>query len=131
MWIGGLATLVVIRVAALRTLGTEENIDLFQAIGGLWGRVAGASLIMVCISGGLLAGTPRAWAGWQAACAILICGLALATAGGVLQARHLTQARRHAADHRLGREVALARVLRALIACLTIAIVVCTAWGVS
>ncbi len=95
-WIGGLPTPLVVRRAAMATLGEADNVALFRAIGRSYGKVAGASLIVAAAAGAWLCGAPSTWERWQATCAVFLVLLMLATAAGVRHARSLTRLRQAA-----------------------------------
>jgi len=124
IWTGGMVAVTVATTAARRTLGPEEQVRFFRALGRRYGITAGLALTIFAITGLALAGAPAGYTATQTAVAAL-------TAIGVINARAVQRLRAQAladpADaplaSRLRSTARTATALRAAIALVTLAAV--------
>jgi len=129
VWIGGYATAIVVARVASRTLGRSERVAFFRLFGRVYGIVTGAALVVGIVVGAVLL-RQHAWDGLMTTAAVLAAAIIAATVIGVVQARHMTRLRAHAAQHRDDPQAAArvrrggrnAAVLRGLIGALSLAL---------
>ena len=129
VWVGSLAALAVVTRVARETLDPATRVAFFRALGRRYGIVGGLALAIAIGTGGaLLAGEP--WTAELSVLAGLTVALVLATALGVIQARRVNRLRERHHGQAATEPVAIrasarrAGLLRAMIALLTVAIVV-------
>ena len=131
VWVGGFATLVVVRRVSNATLPPPQRVLLFRGLGRTFGPVSGIALTVALLSGAVLL-SGQQW-DWRVT---LTCALAAALVGttalGVVQARRMTERRvehlRHPHDEhqaeRVRRGARATTALRAAIGVLTLALVI-------
>jgi uncharacterized membrane protein len=138
VWVGSLAALTVVTRAARDTLEPRAQLAFFRALGRRYGIVGGGALVVAVGTGALLL-RDQDWTGSLTVLAALTAALVLATGLGVAQARRVNRLReRQYRDPAppggagvLTRHAARARILRATIAIITLAIVIDTAIYIS
>jgi uncharacterized membrane protein len=134
IWIGGLVVIAVVARIVREQLEPAARVEFFRSLGRRYLWVGGGALLVALVAGGLL----LAGGGWtweKTASVAVAAGLVLVTAAGVVQARSLTVLRRQAAEEpahgplaaRIRRRARVALFDRALIAALTVALVVVAA----
>jgi hypothetical protein len=133
VWIGSLVCLALVSRVAGQTLDGPSRVALFRGIGRLYGIVGSACLVIALFVGFLLVEpvTGGADAALIAACVVLL----VVSVAGMLQARRMTVRRGAANDapqsasaaRAVQHGAAVAGVLRASIAVVTLAIVVLSA----
>jgi uncharacterized membrane protein len=135
VWIGGMAAVTVLSVVSGRTLQPEARTRLFREFGRRYLSVAGTALVMTVACGGVLL-IARGWDGLATAIVAVTVALVVALIFGVRQARAMGRLRRSVAqqaddgqaDEAAQRAVVAgalrARLLRSLIALLTVALFV-------
>lgn len=129
VWIGGLVAIAVVARVATATLDPAGRVAFFRGLGRAYGVVGTAALGVGYGTGAALV-YGRSWDGVLTATAILATALAVVLTAGVVQARRMTQLRRHALDHpenpvaseRVRRGAGRAGALRGLIALLSLAL---------
>ncbi|MGH7667117.1 MAG: hypothetical protein ACREN1_07405 [Candidatus Dormibacteria bacterium] len=134
VWTGGLVTVVVVSLVTRRTLAPPDRVAFFRALGRSFGVVSEVALLLALVSGGLLL-HQRPWTATVSATVAIAACLLATTVIGVLQARRMTRLRQavlrapvqDASASGLSGGARLARVLRLLIALLTLALVGLTA----
>ncbi len=129
VWVGGFVALVVVARVARQTVGPAERVAFFRRLGRVYGAVGGLALGLALASGASLLYDHR-WDSRLTATAIVAAGLIAATVVGVAQARRMTRLRRDAVQYpddavlvdRIRRGARTARILRALIGALSVAL---------
>jgi hypothetical protein len=129
VWIGGLVAIFIVARVASATLGQEQRIRFFRALGRTYG-IVGTVALLVALAGGavLLDGHP--WDVLLIATAIVAGALVTATIAGIVQARAMTRLRRRAISgptllrEQVRRGAIIAATLRGVIAVLTLTLVV-------
>jgi hypothetical protein len=129
VWIGGLVAIFIVARVASATLGQEQRIRFFRALGRTYG-IVGTVALLVALAGGavLLDGHP--WDVLLIATAIVAGALVTATIAGIVQARAMTRLRRRALSgptllrEQVRRGAIIAATLRVAIAVLTLTLVV-------
>lgn len=132
VWIGSLASLAVVSGVARRELDGAARVALFRGIGRRYRIVGTGSLGLSIAVGAALAWPPSQVHGNLAVTFVLGGVLVAVTAAGMAQARRMTIVRRQSLEHpddaqligSVRRGAALAGVLRATIALVTLVIVV-------
>lgn len=129
IWVGSLVCLALVAKVAREELDEASRVALFRRIGRLYGIIGSCSLV-VAIGAAVVLAWPLSSVGSAGTTVIVLTGcLVLVTATGMAQARRMTTQRRHAIDNpndesvarTVRRGAALAGVLRASIATLTLA----------
>jgi hypothetical protein len=129
VWIGGLVAIFVVARVANGTLDQARRISFFRALGRSYGIVGGVALL-VAIAGGAILLDGHPWDSLLIATAIVAAALVVTTVAGVVQARTMTRLRRCALSgptllrERVRRGAIIAATLRAVIALLTVTLVV-------
>ena len=91
-----MVAVTVATTAARRTLGPEEQVRFFRALGRRYGITAGLALTIFAITGLALAGAPAGYTATQTAVAALTALIAALTAIGVINARAVQRLRAQA-----------------------------------
>ncbi|MGH3185030.1 MAG: hypothetical protein ACRDOE_24425, partial [Streptosporangiaceae bacterium] len=131
VWAGGLVAISVVARVASVTLQPADRVAFFRGLGRAYWPVGGLALAVALAAGAVLA-SRHPWDGLLTATAVVAGGLIAATVAGVTQARRMTRLRRGALQHpgdellglRVRRGARGAAVLRAVIAVLSLALIV-------
>lgn len=131
VWVGGLATIIVVNASAHAVLASADRTALFRNLGPRYLTMATVAAIIVAVSGGLLLAT-RPFDGITIGILVLVALLIVATGAGVVQARRMSRLRHtaHESDDpgrfagRLKRGSIAARLLRTGIALISVALFV-------
>lgn len=132
VWVGSIACLSLVNGAARRVLDPTSQIALFRAVGRHYAIVGTAALLLAIAAGLALAWPPPTWSN-EIDAAISLAGVLLViTVVAMAQARSLGRIRRTLigshpdleTDRTLRRRASAAKALRALIAVVTLAVVI-------
>jgi hypothetical protein len=129
VWIGGLVAIFIVARVASATLGQEERIRFFRALGRSYG-IVGSAALLVALAGGAVLLDDHPWDALLIATAVVAGALVAATIAGMAQARTMTRLRRRAISgptllrEQVRRGAIVAATLRGAIAVLTLTLVV-------
>ncbi len=130
VWVGSLACLAVVSVAATHVLDPASRVALFRRVGRLYGLIGMGALLVAIAVGVALAWPPANMDAAVVTLFVLATVLVAATVAGMTQARRMTAYRQRLlagdprASERVRRGARVAGALRGCLALLTLAIVV-------